>query len=166
MQIVVLANQELREELIHSGVHSEANLIWINKVQDFLRYQEGNAFIDLLFENNEERLKVLRQLLPKPVVINSVAYTLKETHPSFIRINGWPGFLSTSLIEAAGPEELKYEAEQIMLLLNKKPEWLSDEPGFVSARIISMIINEAFLSLEEGVSTKEEIDTAMKLGTN
>lgn len=29
-----------------------------------------------------------------------------------------------------------------------------------------MIINEAWLSLGEGVSTKEEIDTAMKLGTN
>ena len=29
-----------------------------------------------------------------------------------------------------------------------------------------MIINEAYFALEEGVSTKEEIDTAMKLGTN
>ena len=29
-----------------------------------------------------------------------------------------------------------------------------------------MIINEAFIALKEGVSTKEEINTAMKLGTN
>jgi 3-hydroxybutyryl-CoA dehydrogenase len=29
-----------------------------------------------------------------------------------------------------------------------------------------MIINEAYLALGEGVSTPEEIDTAMKLGTN
>ena len=29
-----------------------------------------------------------------------------------------------------------------------------------------MIINEAFFALEEGVSSKEEIDVAMKLGTN
>ena len=29
-----------------------------------------------------------------------------------------------------------------------------------------MIINEAFIALREGVSTKEEINTAMKLGTN
>jgi 3-hydroxybutyryl-CoA dehydrogenase len=28
-----------------------------------------------------------------------------------------------------------------------------------------MIINEAYLALAEGVSTKEEINTAMKLGT-
>jgi 3-hydroxybutyryl-CoA dehydrogenase len=38
--------------------------------------------------------------------------------------------------------------------------------GFVTPRVISMIINEACLALQEGVSTKEEIDTAMKLGTN
>jgi 3-hydroxybutyryl-CoA dehydrogenase len=29
-----------------------------------------------------------------------------------------------------------------------------------------MIINEAYLSLEEGVSSKEEMNTAMRLGTN
>jgi 3-hydroxybutyryl-CoA dehydrogenase len=43
---------------------------------------------------------------------------------------------------------------------------VSDEPGFIAARVIAMIINEAYLALEEHVSTKEEINTAMKLGTN
>jgi 3-hydroxybutyryl-CoA dehydrogenase len=42
---------------------------------------------------------------------------------------------------------------------------LPDEPGFITPRVISMIINEAYFALEEGVSTKEEINTAMKLGT-
>jgi 3-hydroxybutyryl-CoA dehydrogenase len=32
--------------------------------------------------------------------------------------------------------------------------------------VVSMIINEAFIALGENVSTREEIDTAMKLGTN
>ena len=41
-----------------------------------------------------------------------------------------------------------------------------DIPGFISARVVSMIINEAYFALEEEVSSKEEIDTAMKLGTN
>jgi 3-hydroxybutyryl-CoA dehydrogenase len=41
-----------------------------------------------------------------------------------------------------------------------------DDPGFVTPRIISKIINEATLALQEGVSTKEEIDAAMKLGTS
>ena len=41
-----------------------------------------------------------------------------------------------------------------------------DVPGMVTARVISMIINEAYFTLQAGVSTKDEIDTAMKLGTN
>jgi 3-hydroxybutyryl-CoA dehydrogenase len=36
----------------------------------------------------------------------------------------------------------------------------------ISPKIISMIVNEAYFALGDDVSTKEEIDTAMKLGTN
>jgi 3-hydroxybutyryl-CoA dehydrogenase len=60
----------------------------------------------------------------------------------------------------------KQKTEEVFSLFNKKIEWLPDEIGFVTPRIISMIINEAFIALKEGVSSKEEIDTAMKLGTN
>ena len=39
-------------------------------------------------------------------------------------------------------------------------------PGFVVNRILMPMINEAFVVLAEGVSSKEDIDKAMKLGTN
>ena len=32
--------------------------------------------------------------------------------------------------------------------------------------MISLIVNEAYLAFEEGVSSREDIDIAMKLGTN
>jgi len=35
----------------------------------------------------------------------------------------------------------------------------------ISDRVIYMIINEAYFALEEKVSSKDEIDIAMKLGT-
>jgi 3-hydroxybutyryl-CoA dehydrogenase len=44
--------------------------------------------------------------------------------------------------------------------------WTADDYGLISARIIAMIINEAYYTLSENVSTKEQIDIAMKLGTN
>jgi 3-hydroxybutyryl-CoA dehydrogenase len=101
------------------------------------------------------------------VVINSVATTLAETDQRFIRINAWPGFLQSEFIEAAClQEELQQGATDVFSLFRKKVEWLPDTPGFVTPRVISMIINEAFIALKEGVSTKEEINTAMKLGTN
>ena len=53
-----------------------------------------------------------------------------------------------------------------MNCFNKKTEWTPDIPGFITARVISTIINEAYFSLEGKVSSREEIDTAMKLGTS
>ena len=92
--------------------------------------------------------------------------TADEINSSFVRINGWNTFLSSSLVEAAcHDEQAKLKAEEVFALFNKRIEWLADEPGFITARVVSMIINEAFISLGEDVSTKEEINTAMKLGT-
>ena len=164
MQIVVLADAQQKEELV--GASTTDNLVWINDEASFLQHRDADAFIDLLFINTAARVKVLQQLLPKPVVVNSVTNVLSETHSSFIRINGWHTFLISSTIEAScNSDESKTKAEEIFSSFNKKLAWLPDEPGFVTASVISMIVNEAFLALAEGVSTKEEINTAMKLGT-
>ena len=56
--------------------------------------------------------------------------------------------------------------ERTLTALQWKYSIVPDIAGFVSARIISMIINEAYFALGEGVSSKENIDIAMKTGTN
>ena len=48
--------------------------------------------------------------------------------------------------------------------LGKVPCIVNDYPGFISNRILMPMINEAVLSLQEGVAGVEEIDTIMKLG--
>ena len=48
--------------------------------------------------------------------------------------------------------------------LNKVPVEVNDYPGFVSNRILMPMINEAIITLNEGVAGVEEIDTVMKLG--
>lgn len=50
--------------------------------------------------------------------------------------------------------------------LGKIPVEANDSPGFISNRILMPMINEAIFALEEGVGTKEAIDTVMKLGMN
>lgn len=52
----------------------------------------------------------------------------------------------------------------LTLKLGKIPAVANDFPGFVSNRVLMPMINEAILCLQEGVSTKEDIDTIMKLG--
>jgi 3-hydroxybutyryl-CoA dehydrogenase len=48
--------------------------------------------------------------------------------------------------------------------LGKVPVEVNDYPGFVANRILMPMINEAILTLHEGVAGVEEIDTVMKLG--
>jgi 3-hydroxybutyryl-CoA dehydrogenase len=50
--------------------------------------------------------------------------------------------------------------------LGKTPVEAQDYPGFVSNRVLMPMINEAVYCLMEGVSTREGIDTVMKLGMN
>ncbi len=48
--------------------------------------------------------------------------------------------------------------------LGKKPVEVNDYPGFVANKILMPMINEAIITLYEGVAGVEEIDTVMKLG--
>ena len=48
--------------------------------------------------------------------------------------------------------------------LGKIPVEVNDYPGFVANRILMPMINEAIITLQEGVATVEAIDTVMKLG--
>jgi 3-hydroxybutyryl-CoA dehydrogenase len=50
--------------------------------------------------------------------------------------------------------------------LGKTPVEVNDFPGFVSNRILMPMINEAVYCLMEGVASKDDIDTVMKLGMN
>ena len=50
--------------------------------------------------------------------------------------------------------------------LGKTPVVCTDSPGFIANRIALPMLNEAYYVLMEGIATREDIDTAMKLGYN
>ena len=52
------------------------------------------------------------------------------------------------------------------LALGKTPVEVRDVPGFISNRVLQVMINEAIYCLYEGVASPEDIDTVMKLGMN
>jgi 3-hydroxybutyryl-CoA dehydrogenase len=166
MRVAVLANMAQRQELTATGLPEGTKLIWVNTVEEFLLQQDVSAFFDLLFEPGPQRINDLKTVYPKPVFINDVL-NKKPGDAFFIRFNGWPGFLERKIFEAScHDEELKASAEKIISALNRTAEWVPDTAGFISARVVSMIINEAFFALGEGVSSKKEIDLAMKWGAN
>jgi 3-hydroxybutyryl-CoA dehydrogenase len=166
MQLVVLTDDILKEELLSNGKTAEVEITWIQKAEQFNEHRQADIYCDLLFDASAGRIQILKNI-SRPVIINSVDKTLESLQVPFIRVNGWPGFLKSPIIEASCPDNSKKDnAEFFFSVFNKRIEWLPDDPGFVSARIVAMIINEAYFALGEGVTTKEEIDVAMKLGTN
>lgn len=50
--------------------------------------------------------------------------------------------------------------------MGKTTTMSQDVPGFIANRLLMPYINEAVIALQEGIATKEDIDTTMKLGTN
>lgn len=156
MKIVVLANKEDFEIIKKSN--SQTNWIRVENIAAFLAHADAAAFFNLLDDAGTSNYPETE----KPLFINSVLHT--NENKKLIRINGWNGFLENKNWEVAG--NINAPAKEVLLHLNKTIIETADEPGFISARIIAMIINEAYYAKAENISTVAAIDTAMKLGTN
>ncbi|MEP6584272.1 MAG: 3-hydroxyacyl-CoA dehydrogenase family protein [Ginsengibacter sp.] len=164
MRLAILATEEQKNEIITKKiVEKETTLVFIKNIFEIKNYSEFDAFF-LLTE-------MVPSLEPeavggKPVVINSVINTLEsaELPSNFSRTIGWPGFLKREIWEIASNS--KTATEELFGRLGWGAVFVKDEPGFVAARILSMIINEAYFTIGESVSTINEIDLAMKYGTN
>ena len=64
----------------------------------------------------------------------------------------------------ATTDEVTQRIMELSKQLGKVPVEVNDYPGFVANRILMPMINEAIITLYEGVAGVEEIDTVMKLG--
>jgi len=166
MKIAVIAGNTEVKEWLSGRLPSLWECRWVDDVEGLEQQRDADLFMDMAFTPEQERIHQLSRLLPAPVMINSVVHTLQEIGQPFIRINGWPGMLKRNIHELAmmapAPGMLQEFYEQLDLSYRIVP----DVAGMVSGRILAMIINEAYYTLQEDVSTKEEIDIAMKLGTN
>ena len=160
MQIVVTADDRKWEEL--TGCSDKIEWIRVTDDTGFIENTTAAAFFNL----NDSTIYPGYSSIARPVFINAVSTTLKESNApaNVLRINGWTGFLQRPAWEIVGEVDDKVHA--VLAQLNKAIMPVADEPGLVSARIIAMIINEAWFAIGDEVSSRKDIDTAMKLGTN
>jgi len=114
-------------------------------------------------------------IYPKDMIVflNSVKTTLtqlaigKEIHASILGFSGMPSFLNREVLETTIlNKESNTTLEKTCSQLNTKYKTVEDRVGMVTPRIICMIINEAYFAIEENVASRNDIDLAMKLGTN
>ncbi|MBI3183191.1 MAG: 3-hydroxybutyryl-CoA dehydrogenase [Myxococcales bacterium] len=67
---------------------------------------------------------------------------------------------------AATSDETFAATQELATRMGKTTVTSRDFPGFIVNRILIPMLNEACFALMEGLGTAEDIDTAMKLGTN
>ena len=82
-------------------------------------------------------------------------------------MNPVPVMTLVEIIRGAATSDHTYAATRALAETMGKTTVVSkDFPGFIVNRILIPMLNEACFALMEGLGTAEDIDTAMKLGTN
>lgn len=118
-----------------------------------------------------------RQLATSVPIISSSTTTTVAEQSTWIKnpqrligIGALPSLLEGSLIELAPGESTTEHtigrARDVAATLGKEVAVVQDSIGLVMPRILCMLANEAYFAMMEGVAGANDIDTAMKLGTN
>ncbi|CAN5637266.1 hypothetical protein BH10BAC2_BH10BAC2_29080 [soil metagenome] len=161
MRIVVRSSELQKGEWLGKPAKTGVDLHFID-ADEHLSETGADAYFDLLFDENNGQLPNTN----KPIFVNAVTALLNELPGNCIRINAWNGFLSRDIVEIVAAATNKPAAAEIMHTLGWQYIFVPDIRGMIVARNISMIINEAYYALGDKVSSKVEMDIAMKLGTN
>lgn len=137
--------------------------------------------IEAVSENLDLKVRLLKNLdasLQKPAILASNTSSLSITRladatrrPDSVIgmhfMNPAPLMPLVEVIRGAKTSDATHAAIITMVQrLGKTPVASKDTPGFIVNRILMPMINEAIHAVYEGVASPEDIDTAVKLGTN
>jgi 3-hydroxybutyryl-CoA dehydrogenase len=147
------------------------------------KFEDGVHNADLVVEaaseNFEVKIKLFAQLcmMCKPTTIlasntSSISITkiaAATNHPGNVIgmhfMNPVPVMKLVEVIRGYNTsDEVTHTIMELSKRLDKIPVEVNDYPGFVANRILMPMINEAIITLHEGVAGVNEIDTVMKLG--
>lgn len=162
----------LREKFSRQCPQIETELSDGDAEEDFEQY---DAIFDLNFDDDSENFSIYASLRNKPIFVSALKQQLAEAvyiaggkvRCQLFGINALPYFLQNDVWEISVFRKFEIpELEKLMHCFNQKWLPVEDRVGLVKARVIFMIINEACYTLQEGTAGIEDIDTAMKQGTN
>jgi 3-hydroxybutyryl-CoA dehydrogenase len=177
--LAVIGRNRLAEELLALG---HDNGLETSQLNEATAVASTTNFVIDTETGAEDKKKALLQRLdaslpPASIIVSSCLRFSTTLMASWLkkpeRLVGFASFFplkDRKLIELAGglrtTEPSLAQAEQLFKSLGKQTVRVKDSAGLTFPRILSLIINEAARSLEEGVATTEEIDVAMRLGVN
>lgn len=137
---------------------------------EFLANQNSfDIVFDFSISDSPENLSYY-QSYRGPLFLNTIQTTLAElsvfyelNEESTYGFNGMNTFINRPLIELTTFKNTEKKTVDNLLTSYKI---VDDRVGMVTPRIICMIINEAFYTIQEGTAAKTDIDLGMRLGTN
>ncbi len=169
MRIAIIGSQDRVEEL-KQKVSSAHTLIEVKNNQ----FEGYDLIFDLSFDTDHSRLTVYANLKDATVIVSAVNKTIQETaalsetaiHCTLGGLNCLPTFINRGLAEMTSLNTANQASiEQKFNDLDWEIKWVESRVGMVTPRVVCMIINEAYYTVQEGTASKEDIDTGMKLGT-
>lgn len=140
--------------------------------EDFDLY---DVLFDLNFDDDPSNLPIYATLKEKPIFVSAVKLSIAEAVYScgakikcqLFGMNALPTFIEQPLWEVSLYRRFETPVlESLMKQFGIAYLPIEDHVGMVKPRVVAMIINEACYTLQEGTATIEDIDMAMKLGTN
>jgi len=171
MNILVIGNEVNRVEIAEKfGTQHTYN--FAESLAESTSIQEAEVIFDFISATAPDTLKVYEQI-PASVFLDTTLTSLSEVIAEadlkklIFGFCGLPTFVNRDLLEVCiNSEGHEGALDEVCRMLNTKYSLIKDQVGFITPRIICMIINEAYFTVEEETATREDIDLAMKLGTN
>lgn len=148
---------------------------------DYAVFKDVDIVIEAATENRDLKVKILRQvdaLAASGTIISTNTSSISITELAaavsnpqrFVGLHFFNPVPVLALVEIIGglqtADETVKKVSDFAKAIGKTPIAVKNSPGFVVNRILVPMINEAVMALQEGVASADDIDTAMKLGTN
>jgi 3-hydroxybutyryl-CoA dehydrogenase len=169
MNIAVKGSQERTIEL--DGILTSVGLSFTRlESTKNIHSSKFDLIFDLNFDDDASSLSDYALLdASSLLVLSSVKIQLESVLPKAmwahtIGINALPSFLKRNALEyCALSNELT--DQKLSILPWKTLNKVDSRVGMISARVVCMVINEAYFTLQEGTANRIDIDLGMKLGT-
>jgi 3-hydroxybutyryl-CoA dehydrogenase len=170
--------RQVKKELI-SDVERETALSHIKINTDIKMVAKAQLVIEAVHEQKELKTEIFRNLdsvcdADTILATNTSSISITEIAAATSRpdkvigmhfMNPVPIMKLVEIIRGLATSDNTFDrARAFTEKLKKTVVEVNDYPGFISNRILMPMINEAVYCLMEGVSTKEAIDTVMRLG--
>lgn len=174
MNILVLGSDQTFELVKQKAGDKAQVLSWEGSAAEFEVWSVPLLVIDY-FGTELPMLDLYSSLPAGSLVLLPVTdyalFELKQTSPdvhvAIAGFNHWSDQIANQVIElSAFGDQDRTTIEQWMNALDWDHEILQDQIGLVTQRVIAMVINEAFITLQEGTASAQDIDKSMKLGVN